>query len=625
MPLLKLHNLRLMRGYLYGMRSAALSMTLEGPLEPEKRFAARTDLLIDCLRELSGSSNCVPTQSSEPDRILQVFAHVHRAVSFPIRDAGVIVTRQSTQDKRMWRLLVPVLPTCADVASRILNWLLDDADDWDAKAIEPFLGELASNVPGGPTGLHFMNAAIDKGIPVNWLGGHVVQYGTGARARLLDGSFTDATSRIGSVIARNKLLASSVLSEHGIPVPLSQGVRTADQAVTAAEKIGYPVVVKPADLDGGVSVHCRLQNAEGVRKAAEACLTRSTNVMVEKWVTGRDYRLVVLNGQLIFAIERIPGGVTGDGKSQISTLIEQYNADPRRGPSPLLPFEVLEIDAEANELLLEQGMTLQSIPSEGHFVRLRQAANIARGGLARAAFDEVHPDNRLLAERAADALRLDLAGIDLLIPDISRSWHETGAAICEVNAQPVLGSATSAHLYPQILATLVKGNGRIPVIAVIGDDADCTVANAIAKSIEKLGVKAGLSSATGVAINGTPLNTSISDTFGGAQMLLRDGEVSAAVICIGDTSILETGMPFDAFDCIVVAGDKINGGNPAQGDLRLPLLESLVRSCQRAIYIAPQCSELDHGKISSIQPKLRIDFPSSLDALVNDLVSDITI
>ena len=156
-------------------------------------------------------------------------------------------------------------------------------------------------------------------------------------------------------------------------------------------------------------------------------------------ISGRDYRLNVFNGELIWAIERVPGGVTGDGKSSITKLVELLNSDPLRGEGTHAPLKQLNLDDEARQLLRQYSRDENSVPAEGEFVRLRRNANVATGGTPVSVFDQIHPDNKLLAIRAAAALRLDLAGVDLLIPDIGQSWKLGGAAVCEVNSQPNLG------------------------------------------------------------------------------------------------------------------------------------------------------------------------------------------
>ncbi len=236
------------------------------------------------------------------------------------------------------------------------------------------------------------------------------------------------------------------MRQAGLPAPNHQAVNDEDSAVRAAEALGYPVVVKPSDKDGGVGVSVGLKTPEAVRKAFRRAREYSRAILVESFIEGRDYRLITLNGQLIWAVERVPGGVTGDGKSTIRQLVDQLNADPLRTDGPGGKLRPLLFDEEAAELLAERGMDETTIPTAGARIALRGAANVASGGTPVDVFDQVHIDNRQLAERAARAFRLDVAGIDLLIPDISRSWKETGAGICEINAQPCFGRATAGHL-----------------------------------------------------------------------------------------------------------------------------------------------------------------------------------
>lgn len=623
-------NIHFVRGCLYGLRSSALRFILTNDAALDAQLAERADLLLSGLDAFFPSSGTVspdtvprthPTTAAATT-ILNFMAEVYRVAHFPIVQRGRAMRITGRSGAAASLMLLPVLSTSIDVVVQILKLLFEDPDSTSPtpQQLATLLFELQSTIPGGPNALNFMNAALDKGIPFDCLEGSVLQFGQGAKARLMDGSFTDATSRIGTAIARNKLMTSALLLQHGLPVATAELVRDAETAVAAAGRIGYPVVVKPADLDGGLGVQVGLKSPEQVRKATANCLRLSPNVMVEQWVAGRDYRLVVFNGALIWAIERIPGGVTGDGHSSVEDLVAECNRNPLRGTAAHLPLKPLHIDDEALELLAEQGLSPVSVPPIGTFLRLRRAANIAMGGIARAAFHEVHPDNRLLAERAARALGLDLAGIDLLIPDIARSWLETSAAICEVNAQPGLGTFTAAHVYPQLLGQLVSGNGRIPVILVVGDSNGRPIANAIARAIGRMGAVVGLADGDGVRLNGTRISTGPASPHATGRILLRDRQTACAIICVNDCSVLDTGLPADVCNIIVLAGDDLSGPDAPLAEIRNALLKAIVPSCVGAMIIAPGAAAVVSEELYSLNRTIKVETHVSVDAMAQAII-----
>lgn len=498
------------------------------------------------------------TESGFAQCILDTVLAVYQHIKMPLRKQGLKVDLAERGGLGRFAVQIPVLRTSALHVVDILRWLLRNVtqhpQEIEVASFHELLKSLENSVPGSSSGIHFMNAALDKSIPFDWLAEHIVQFGQGKRARRLQGTFTDQTSRMGTLLARDKVLTSRLLSEHGLPVAKSRAVSDLHSAVSAAEQIGYPVVVKAADLDGGVGVAGKISQQGELEEAVAFCLTHTPNIMVEKFVPGRDYRLVVHRGELLWTVERVPGEITGDGRQTIRQLLAEYNSHPMRGVAQHLPLKPLEFDDEAKSLMAEAGYDLDSLLPKGRSVRLRMAANVARGGMVRPAHDEVHPDNRLLAERAANAIGVDLAGIDLLIPDIRVSWMEGGAAICEVNAQPDLGFLTSAHLYPELLSRMVSGNGRIPIIVFVGAGEEQPLPRLVAEAFANFGICVGLSDYRGVSIGGTVITAKPSNPFEDGRMLLRDASVECIILCIDDPSVLNQGLAFDLIDVLVILG-----------------------------------------------------------------------
>jgi cyanophycin synthetase len=399
---------------------------------------------------------------------------------------------------------------------------------------------------------YILKAAVELGIPWFRLKGTVFQLGAGCNARWLESSFTDATSVISSTLARHKPSAAHILNISGLPVAQHFLVRNKDEAIRQAEELGYPVVIKPADLDGGRGVKTNLRTAPSVAKAFLAATKFSQQVLVEKHVPGRDYRILVASGEVYGVYERVAGGITGNGKDSVRTLLERQNQERELTKNdPCYPLHPLAFDDEAKELLADQHLDGHSVPADGQWVRLRGACNIASGGIPiPVALHQVHPDNLSLALRAARALRLDVAGIDLLIPDIEYSWLETGASICEVNAKPQM----SLFLHKPMLTTLFKGgNGRIPVVIVI--EAELTTENIsilIQHECLARGINAGLVSGKEVWAGKEGVNKACSGAFDGARMLLLDTTVEAMILHVTENQVMSKGWPVEWCDVLLV-------------------------------------------------------------------------
>lgn len=520
-----------------------------------------------------------------------------RVGGIPIFDSGRMLTTASTAEQHdsPFILLIPASPFTPVVSWEVFQAVLaffqacvnQDSLEPHKARLAPILAHLQEQPPKGSNTPRFMRAAFARGIPVVWIAAEIMQYGYGAEARWLDSTIGDRTSQVGVNLARFKVLAAQVLRQAGLPVTEPRHVVDANQAIEHARRMGYPVVIKPGNLDGGLGVSAGLQDAQAVRSAFEAARKLSPMVLIEKHVAGRDYRLTVMDGEMLWAIERVPGGVTGDGKRTVSALVEALNANPRRGVGPHTPLKRVFLDDQALGLLAQRGMDEQSVPPPGVFVPLRSIANIRMGGHAVAVKDVVHPDNAHLAVRAAQALRLDLAGIDLLMPDIRRSWLETGAAICEVNAQPDLGVTTGAHLYGEILDRLLPNGGRIPIVLVVGAPSMAGLIRDLTQHLGGLGQRAGWVGENGVIVDDQVLTNVIPGLYETGQMLVRDSTVDVIVLAVTDDGLLRTGLPFDRFDVLVLGGFDLphapQSDTSAEPPLLQSLLETLLPSCTGAV------------------------------------------
>ncbi|WP_342631756.1 hypothetical protein [Marinobacter alkaliphilus] len=322
-------------------------------------------------------------------------------------------------------------------------------------SLETVMKPLADCAPTSANISRFLFAAFEARLPVVSLGHHMFQICIGASGVWLDSSFTSSTPVMSANLVRNKAATSDFLAKAGIPVPRQALIMEEVQLKPVAEALGFPLVCKPADLDGGKGVHLYLEDLPSLAEAFRQCRELTDQVLVQPQVQGRDYRLTVHRGECVWAIERVPASVIGNGKDTVSRLIERENARPERSGTGLSPLKPLPGAESAKDLLNAQNLKPTSVPATGQVVVLSHLPNVAAGGQPVPVYADIHPDNAELAAKVARLCRLDLAGIDLIMPDISHSWRDIGAWVIEVNAQPDIGQTTAAHLYGKLLGRML--------------------------------------------------------------------------------------------------------------------------------------------------------------------------
>ena len=434
---------------------------------------------------------------------------------------------------------------------------------------------------------HLARAAFDLDIAFQELPGSLTQFGIGRRSIRMDSTFTPDTPRNGVSSARRKDVCSLLLKRARLPVPEFGIPTTPQQATQIAERLGYPVVVKPVALDGGEAVEADLRDARSVETAYRAAERAGPPVMVEKHIERRDYRLTVFRDEMIWAVERRPAGVTGDGRSTVADLIERTNAEPGRGEDNHSRLKTIKLDEGARQLLREQDLAVDDVPEAGRFVRLARKSNVSAGGTPVAVTDSVHPDNAELAVRAARELSLDLAGVDLILPDIGVSWRESGGGICEINACPEIGGTTSLHLYPEILGKLVPGDGHVPVIAMMGaGDAD-RLAGECAAMLTEREIIVGLHHRGGLSIGATPRADVPVGLLEGGRCLTGDRSVAAIVLGAVGGEVVVTGLPVPRIDTLVLTGEApLDGdGTPLGYGQIVALLATLLPHCRSTLIL----------------------------------------
>ncbi|MFO0095101.1 MAG: cyanophycin synthetase family protein, partial [Gemmatimonadaceae bacterium] len=378
----------------------------------------------------------------------------------------------------------------ADVAVDVLQSLLPAelrAPDFDpafdlAERRDAFI-RYAQRRALGPSTASLVKAAEDRNIP--WLRLNeqsLIQLGYGCRQQRIQATITGRTSHIAVELASDKEETNRILANLGLPVPKQRLVQTAERAVAAAERIGYPVVTKPYNGNHGRGVSVALMTPDDVRAGFARAQEISRSVIVESFITGHDHRLLVVNGELVAASKREPGKVVGDGVHTIAELVAIVNQDPRRGIGHEKVLTRLELDHQAQRLIEAAGLTAESVLEAGRVFYLRSTGNLSTGGTAIDVTDECHPDNREMAVRACAAVGLDVCGVDFLTPDISRSYKEVGGGICEVNAAPGFrmhvapSEGTPRDVAGKVMEMLFPPGtpSRIPIAAITGTNGKTT-------------------------------------------------------------------------------------------------------------------------------------------------------
>lgn len=435
------------------------------------------------------------------------------------------------------------------------------------------LRELNEDIRLGPSTSAIVQAAVARGIPFRRLtDGSLVQFGWGSKQRRIQASESDMTSVVAESIVQDKKLTKILLHAAGIPVPLGREAKSAEDAWVAACEIGVPVVVKPQDSNQGKGVTVNLVDMEQVKAAYAIAAAFSDSVLVERYIAGYDYRMLIVGNKLIAAARRDPPQVTGDGVNSIRQLVEQINCDPKRGEGHVSSLTKIHLDEISISHLAAQGLTVESIPARGMCVILRNNANLSTGGTATDVTDDVHSELAARVIAAARVVGLDICGVDVVCDDVTRSLEEQGGGVIEINAAPGL----RMHLQPSFGKARAVGeaivdnmfaqgdDARIPVIAVTGTNGKTTTARLIANVLDKDNKRVGIACTDGVYIDGECIDTGDCSGPKSAKNILFHPDVDAAVLETARGGLLREGLGFDHCHVAVVTnigmGDHLGMG-----------------------------------------------------------------
>ncbi len=421
--------------------------------------------------------------------------------------------------------------------------------------------EIRERVRMGPSTGSIIEEAEARGIPWIRLNKHsLCQLGYGVNQKRIQATVTSQTSNIGVEIACDKEDTKFLLEQAEVPVPKGDIVRSEAGLEAAVEKIGYPLVVKPISGNHGRGITTNVMNWEDTLAAFHAAKKVSNSIIIEKYITGEDYRLLVINYKLVAAAKRTAAHVVGDGKSTVQELIDLVNKDPKRGFGHEKVLTMIDVNELTLSIIKEKGKTIDSVLEKGEFLKLKDTANLSTGGTAEDVTDIVHPYNIFMAERIAKIIDLDICGIDIMTTDIGQPLPETGGAVLEVNAGP----GFRMHLAPaEGLPRNVAGHvidmlyppgvsSKIPIVAVAGTNGKTTTTRLIAHMARMKGYKVGYTTTDGVYIQNRMLMTGDCTGPASAEFVLRDPTVDFAVLESARGGILRAGLGFKHCDIGIV-------------------------------------------------------------------------
>jgi cyanophycin synthetase len=453
-------------------------------------------------------------------------------------------------------------------ARAAVEFFLDLAEGKSVKEIKKRLAEdiqrmreIREEVRFGPSTASIVEESESRNIPFIRLNNQsLVQLGYGIHQQRIQATTTGKTNMIAVDIAANKHAAKKLLSEMGVPVPIGFSIRDEDELERTIESISFPVVIKPLDGNHGKGATVGIETLEEALTAFQKAKEYSRNVIVEKMLVGGDFRALVVNNDLIAVAERIPAHVIGDGKNTIEQLIDETNADPRRGYGHENVLTLIDVDEQTERLLRAKNYTLETILPAGEMLHLKTTANISTGGTAIDRTDEVHPENIFLFERIAKIVGLDVAGIDVIAPNVSEPLSENGGGIIEINAAPGfrmhlapsegIGRNVAEHVVNMLFPP--GKPARIPIIAITGTNGKTTTTRLVAHILRGSGLTVGFTTTDGTYIQNNQITAGDNTGPVSAQLVLKDPSVQVAVLETARGGIIRSGLGFDHCDIGIV-------------------------------------------------------------------------
>lgn len=447
-----------------------------------------------------------------------------------------------------------------EAAVRIAEALIA-GEEYDVAADIKRMREIREDVRLGPSTASLVDEAVARDIPWIRLGTNsLIQLGYGVNQVRFQATITDKTSNIAVDIACNKELTKKMLYDAAIPVAKGDIVIDEEDLQKCIDRIKFPIVIKPLDGNHGKGASINVKTWEDAVEGLAYAKKYSRKVIVERFITGYDFRVLVINNRVVAAAQRVPAHIKGDGKNSIEKLIEIENMDPRRGYGHENVLTEITVDRDTTDLLEKMGYTLETVPKKDEIVYLKSTANLSTGGTSIDVTDMMHPENIFLSERISRVIGLDVCGIDIMAENLTQPLKENGGVILEVNAAPGfrMHLAPAEGLPRNVAAPVIDmlyppgKQSRIPIMAVTGTNGKTTTTRLLAHIVKNMGYRVGFTTSDGIYVQNHMLEKG--DTTGpySAEFILKDPTVEFAVLETARGGILRAGLGFSRCDIGII-------------------------------------------------------------------------
>ncbi|HEX8563423.1 MAG TPA: cyanophycin synthetase [Flavobacterium sp.] len=452
----------------------------------------------------------------------------------------------------------------AEAAVRVADALVR-GEEYDLQADIQRMKEIRERDRLGPSTASIVDEAVSRGIPWMRLGSNsLVQLGYGVNQTRFQATITDKTNHIAVSLASNKEETKRMLKAASIPVA-GGGICSNEEGLEdIVREIGFPIVIKPLDGNHGKGASINLTNLNDAKEGLEYAKKYSRRVIVEKFITGYDFRVLVIDNKVVAAAQRVPANIVGNGTGTIQQLIDKENMDPRRGYGHENVLTEIVVDRDTTDLLNKKGYTLDTVPAEGEVVYLKSTANLSTGGTSIDVTDLMHPENIFLCERISQVIGLDICGVDIMAENLTEPLKESGGVILEVNAAPGfrMHLAPSEGLPRNVASPVIDllyppgKPSRIPIFAITGTNGKTTTTRLLAHIVKNAGYKVGFTTSDGIYVQNHMMEKG--DTTGpySAEYILKDPTVDFAVLETARGGILRSGLAFNKCDIAIVTNIK---------------------------------------------------------------------
>ena len=552
-------NPKIHLGFVYGLKQASVisKLTINFGTRPDKNL---TTLLVNFVfGKLNINQRYLTVETHDFFEIVaRIVIKIQRNIKLPIYNQYQLLGTSSTSEAIQGDLLMPILNGKAyqislDYAVSLSNLILQESDleDFQSNTFQKSLikvnDQLNAIYKTGQNYFNLVNACFQLNLPIASFEQSGLRVGTGARAQTFNSTITSNTSSIGIKLAGDKLKTKNILKSAGMPAAVNYLTKDIHHALQLAEKMGYPIVIKPTDRDGGYGVYADIRDPAILKSCYEEAKRFSKNIMLEKHCDGVSYRFTLFHHQIIKLTQKSPLGIVGDGVSNIDALINKLQ---RTLSKKTLKFgSNVVLDKEALGLIAQFGFSLQSVLAKDYFLPLRRKSNAsAHGSTKQIDIHQSHPDNLNLVRRVSQLFDLDIVGIDLIIPAIEASWLTTPCIICDVNAMP----QTDPKSLKKMLKSSINNAGRIPTFLVI-----CPK-NQLQNQVNGLKAVAdhlhcnGFSSRHGFFVNGLQASREMPSGYHAALAMVLDKSLKRGLFLLEYEDVLDYGLPLEHFSSIRV-------------------------------------------------------------------------